>query len=142
LLVRSTKTRRIVGVKNVFGAGASLAPVSNDLGQIAGYHRRDEARCQLQTPKVPPGLIRNAHLARFLRFVVQAYSRADVKETVIGVEIFDRAPGYDDTRSDAVMRMEAGKLRARLAGWARRTRIGRCAMFSMLEGIAASIVNT
>lgn len=38
-----------------------------------------------------------------------------MKETVIGVEIFDRAPGYDDTRSDAVVRMEAGKLRARLA---------------------------
>jgi hypothetical protein len=67
-----------------------------------------------------------------------------VKETVIGVEIFDRAPGYDDTRSDAV-RMEAGKLRARLAEYysgPRRTRIGRCGMFTILEEIAASIVNT
>ncbi len=59
-------------MEDVFGAGASLAPVSNDLGQIAGYHRRDETCCQLQTPKVPPGFVRNERLARFLRFVVQA----------------------------------------------------------------------
>jgi serine/threonine-protein kinase len=64
-----------------------------------------------------PGFARNERLGRFLRFVVQAKLQgklADLKETVIGVEVFDRAPGYD-TRSDAVVRMEAGKLRARLA---------------------------
>src|SRR5215469_16702693 len=64
-----------------------------------------------------PGFARNERLGRFLRFVVQAKLQgklADLKETVIGVEVFDRAAGYD-TRSDAVVRMEAGKLRARLA---------------------------
>ena len=63
-----------------------------------------------------PGFARNERLGRFLRFVVQAKLQgklADLKETVIGVEVFERTPGYD-TRSDAVVRMEAGKLRARL----------------------------
>jgi serine/threonine-protein kinase len=64
-----------------------------------------------------PGFARNERLGRFLRFVVQQKLQgklAELKETVIGVEVFERAPGYD-TRSDAVVRMEAGKLRARLA---------------------------
>jgi serine/threonine-protein kinase len=64
-----------------------------------------------------PGFVRNERLGRFLRFVVQAKLQgklADLKETVIGVEVFGRAPGYDP-RSDAVVRMEAAKLRARLA---------------------------
>src|SRR5260370_11305014 len=63
------------------------------------------------------GFARNDRLSRFLRFVVQAKLEGklgDRKEPVIGVEVFDRPPGYD-TRSDAVVRMEAGKLRARLA---------------------------
>jgi hypothetical protein len=64
-----------------------------------------------------PGFARNERLGRFLRFVVQAKLQgdlADLKETVIGVDVFDRTPGYD-TRSDAVVRMEVGKLRARLS---------------------------
>lgn len=38
----------------------------------------------------------------------------EIKETVIGVEVFRRRPDYDP-RSDPVVRMEAAKLRARLA---------------------------
>jgi hypothetical protein len=37
----------------------------------------------------------------------------EIKESLIGIEVFGRAPGYD-TRSDSVVRTEAAKLRGRL----------------------------
>jgi len=53
-------------------------------------------------------------LARFLRFIVeQALENNPIKETVVGVEVFGRKPGYDP-RLDGVVRVEAVKLRARL----------------------------
>src|SRR5215472_3847226 len=39
---------------------------------------------------------------------------SEIKESLVGIEVFGRAPGYD-TRSDSVVRTEAAKLRARLA---------------------------
>ena len=79
--------------------------------------KADAVSEQLDRVLASPGFARNERLGRFLRFVVQQKLKgnfAELKETVIGVEVFDRVPGYD-TRSDAVVRMEAGKLRARLA---------------------------
>src|SRR5438445_2552149 len=64
-----------------------------------------------------PGFARNERLGGFLRFVVQQkiQGKADeLKETVIGVEVFGRKPDYDP-RGDAVVRMEAARLRVRLA---------------------------
>src|SRR5215472_14875969 len=61
--------------------------------------------------------VRNQRLSRFLRFVVQQAldgKTDDVKESLLGIEVFGRAPGYD-TRSDSVVRTEAAKLRSRLA---------------------------
>jgi len=51
---------------------------------------------------------------RFLRFVVdQALAGNQLKETLLGVEVFGRNPSYDP-RLDGVVRVEAVKLRARL----------------------------
>src|SRR5258708_9239431 len=64
-----------------------------------------------------PGFARNERLGRFLRFVIEQKLKGktvNLKETIIGIEVFDRTPGYDP-RSDAVVRMEAAKLRTRLA---------------------------
>src|SRR5258708_3404508 len=64
-----------------------------------------------------PGFVRNERLSRFLRFVVEQHlegKTSEVKESLLGIEVFGRAPGYD-TRSDSVVRTEAAKLRARLA---------------------------
>lgn len=53
-------------------------------------------------------------LTRFLRFIVeQALEGNQMKETLVGVEVFGRKPTYDP-RLDAVVRVEAVKLRARL----------------------------
>ncbi|MGH7835354.1 MAG: tetratricopeptide repeat protein [Candidatus Binatia bacterium] len=63
------------------------------------------------------GFVRNDRLSGFLRFVVtqQLEGKADeLKEPVVGIEVFGRAPGYD-TKHDSVVRTEAAKLRARLA---------------------------
>jgi TolB-like protein/tetratricopeptide (TPR) repeat protein len=51
---------------------------------------------------------------RFLRFIVeQALAGNQLKETLVGVEVFGRKPGYDP-RLDGVVRVEAVKLRSRL----------------------------
>ena len=51
---------------------------------------------------------------RFLRFIVeQALAGNQLKETLLGVEVFGRNPSYDP-RLDGVVRVEAVKLRSRL----------------------------
>jgi serine/threonine-protein kinase len=55
-------------------------------------------------------------LCRFLRFMVEetlAGKTDQLKETIVGAEVFGRKPDYDP-RLDAVVRIEAVKLRARL----------------------------
>ena len=56
-------------------------------------------------------------LCRFLRFTVEAKLSGrdgEVKEYVIGREVFDRGDGYDP-RIDPIVRVEARRLRSRLA---------------------------
>jgi hypothetical protein len=56
-------------------------------------------------------------LCRFLRFTVESMlaGREDqVKEYILGREVFDRGEGYD-TRLDPIVRVEARRLRSRLA---------------------------
>ena len=74
---------------------------------------------QQQVDKVlsSPGFARNERLSRFLRFVVEKQlegKTGEIKESLVGIDVFGRTPGYD-TRSDSVVRTEAAKLRARLA---------------------------
>jgi hypothetical protein len=74
-------------------------------------------RGRLEKILASEGFARNDRLSGFLRFVVEQelLGRGEhVKESIIGVEVFGRRPGYD-VRQDSVVRTEAGKLRARLA---------------------------
>jgi TolB-like protein/Tfp pilus assembly protein PilF len=62
------------------------------------------------------GFARNERQSRFLRFLVERHleGRAhELKESVIGVEVFDRRPDYDP-KLDAIVRTEAVRLRTRL----------------------------
>jgi TolB-like protein/Flp pilus assembly protein TadD len=64
-----------------------------------------------------PGFARNERLSRFLRFIAQEelYGRgSELKESLIGVEVFGRKPGFDP-KLDSTVRSEAARLRARLA---------------------------
>ncbi len=77
----------------------------------------DAARQQLERVLESPGFARNERLSRFLRFLVERRLEGrddELKESVIGVEVFGRRPDYDPRR-DAIVRTEAGRLRARLS---------------------------
>jgi TolB-like protein/Flp pilus assembly protein TadD len=76
----------------------------------------EPVRKQLDRILSSAGFVRNERLSGFLRFIVQGHlegKSGEIKESVVGVEVFGRAPGYD-TRSDSVVRTEAAKLRTRL----------------------------
>ena len=60
-------------------------------------------------------------MSRFLGFVVErslADEGPNLKEYLIGVEVFDRKPSYDP-RVDPIVRVEARRLRSKLAAWYR-----------------------
>jgi TolB-like protein len=71
---------------------------------------------QLDRLLASPGFARNERLSRFLRFVVERRLEGrgeELKESLIGIEVFGRPPGFDSNR-DSIVRTEAARLRARL----------------------------
>jgi tetratricopeptide (TPR) repeat protein len=63
-----------------------------------------------------PGFAQNERQSRFLRFLVERQldgRGSELKESLIGIEVFGRRPDYNPKR-DAIVRTEAGRLRARL----------------------------
>lgn len=59
-------------------------------------------------------------LRRFLEFVVQETLRGlapEIKETVIGVEVFGRPAATYDPRMDPIVRVQAGRVRAKLEAY-------------------------
>src|SRR5271155_5325397 len=83
----------------------------DEVDQKAGAIRR-----QLEGILASAGFAKKDRLSRFLRFVVErklAGRPHELKETVIGVEVFERPANYNP-KQDAIVRTEAGRLRARL----------------------------
>jgi tetratricopeptide (TPR) repeat protein len=77
----------------------------------------EAVRRQLERILGSAGFGRNERMSRFLRFIVENHLEGrdqELKESVLGVQIFGRPPDYDSKR-DAVVRTEAGRLRARLS---------------------------
>jgi serine/threonine-protein kinase len=77
----------------------------------------EHVRAALQRILASPGFSRSERLCSFLKFVIERKLEGkltDLKESVIGIEVFGREPGYD-THLDPVVRMEASKLRTRLS---------------------------
>ncbi len=61
----------------------------------------------------------SARMIRFLRFVVEEAVTGhiqEIKETTIGVQVFDRPPSYDP-RIDPIVRVEARRLRQKLQAY-------------------------
>jgi serine/threonine-protein kinase len=80
----------------------------------AGKPAPESVRAQCEKILASSGFAGSERLSRFLRFVVdQALQGNQLKETLVGMEVFGRKPSYD-TRLDGVVRVEAVKLRARL----------------------------
>ena len=76
----------------------------------------ESVRLQIERILASPEFVNAERLSRFLRFTVEkaAAGQGDqLKEYVIGVEVYDRGNSYDP-RIDAIVRVEAGRLRAKL----------------------------
>jgi serine/threonine-protein kinase len=76
----------------------------------------DSIHAQLERILSSPGFARNQRISSLLAYIVRKHLEGkpeQLKETVIGVELFGRKPDYDPHR-DSVVRTEAAKLRARL----------------------------
>src|SRR6185436_20075455 len=72
---------------------------------------------QLQRVLARPRFARNERMSRFLRLVVERRLEgrdSELKESLIGIEVFGRKPGFDP-QQDSTVRSEAARLRARLA---------------------------
>lgn len=93
----------------------------NRRGQFPPYGVSDEvsaeaAQAQLGRILASAIFVRSERLRRFLQFTVQelVQGRAEqLKEYLIGVEVFDRDSGYDPVR-DPIVRVEAHRLRSKL----------------------------
>ena len=76
-------------------------------------------RRELQRIVASPAFEDAERLVRFLTFVVEetlAGRGSLLKESVIGVEVFGRDPGYD-SKTDPIVRVQARRLRAKLDTW-------------------------
>ena len=77
----------------------------------------DDVRRQLDRLLASAGFANAGRMSRFLKFVVDRSLAGEgerLKEYVIGVEVFDRDATYDP-RLDSIVRVEAARLRSKLA---------------------------
>jgi TolB-like protein len=77
----------------------------------------DAVRAQLDRILASPGFANADRLSRFLRFVVERTMEGEgdqLKEYRLGTEVFDRPADYDP-RLDSIVRVEARRLRSKLA---------------------------
>ncbi len=73
-------------------------------------------RTQLDRILASPGFVHSDRMVRFLRFTVDQVLKghaSELKETVLGMEVFDR-PSSFDPRTDTIVRVEARRLRSKL----------------------------
>src|SRR5262245_3377191 len=77
----------------------------------------EAVRSQLEKVLASERFARTERISSFLRFVVEQELSGignQLKESVVGVEVFGRRPDYN-VRQDSIVRTEAGKLRTRLS---------------------------
>lgn len=77
---------------------------------------------QLERVLASRGFVRNPRLSRFLRYIVELHLEdrdSELKESLIGIYVFGREPGYDP-KKDPIVRTEATRLRARLSEYYQR----------------------
>ena len=82
------------------------------------------------------GFARNQRLSGFLRFIVERHLEGrdrELKESVIGIEVFGRKPDYDP-KLDPIVRTEARRLRARLNDYYKREGAQAVVMIDLPKG--------
>jgi adenylate cyclase len=102
----------------------------------------DEVRRQLDRLLASPYFANAGRISRFLRFVVEqslAGNGERLKEYVIGVEVFDRDGAYDP-RVDAIVRVEAARLRSKLTEYYAGEGRGDALVLSLPKGGYAPVI--
>jgi TolB-like protein/Tfp pilus assembly protein PilF len=106
----ATPYNRWMGTPN-----SAAKPVTNPVEAISP----SQARAQLQKILTDSLFARTQRMSRFLRFGVEhalAGTAHQVKEYLVGVDVFDRPKDYDP-RVDPIVRVEARRLRAKLRSY-------------------------
>src|SRR5580658_7570923 len=96
----------------------------------------EAVRQELERILASPGFAGNERLSRFLRVIVERHLEGrdgELKESVIGIEVFGRQPGFD-AKQDSTVRTEAGRLRARLAQYYAGDGIGDRVIIELPKG--------
>ena len=96
----------------------------------------DAVRLELDRVLASGTFAGSKRLSRFLKFVVERALAGDgqrLKEYVIGVEVFDRGDEYDP-RVDSIVRVEAGRLRAKLEDYYQRAGASDAVIISIQRG--------
>lgn len=89
-----------------------MQPIEPNGGSLSG----EAVRAQVERVLASEIFSGSERLCRFLRFVVEAKLRGEddqLKEYLVGREVFDRGEAYDP-RTDPIVRVEARRLRAKL----------------------------
>ena len=76
-----------------------------------------DIRSELQKVLAGATFINSERLSRFLAFTTQMTLEGrgrELKEYLIGLEVFDRPPSSYDPRVDPIVRVQAGRLRSKL----------------------------
>jgi serine/threonine-protein kinase len=100
-----------------------------------------ESKIQQQVERICRGEVfrTTPRLRDFLIFLTSRHTQNDsqgLKETVIGVEFFDRRPGYDP-KKDPIVRVEAHRLRQRLSAYYSREGAGEALQVHLPKGTYA-----
>jgi hypothetical protein len=96
------------------GSGKLEAPSSAELASAVAS--REQVARILESRH----FAKSERLKRFLRFVTEETLKGlstEIKETVIGIEVFDRDVATYDLRMDPFVRVQAGRVRAKLVDY-------------------------
>src|SRR4051794_30601435 len=94
------------------------------------------ARQQLERMLGSKLFARSEQLSRLLRFLIETHldaRDAELKESVIGVEVFGRRPDYDP-KSDPIVRTEIRRLRQRLSEYSQKEGSADAVWFEIPKG--------
>ena len=83
-----------------------------------------------------PPFVQSLRMQQFLHFIVETTlegNRDRLKETIVGIEVFRRSPGYDP-KSDSVVRTEARRLRTKLEQYYSTTGKLDCVVIHLHKG--------
>lgn len=107
-----------------------------DFAKQSGIVSEEAVRAQIDRILASPHFSRSQALGRLLRFVVEQTldgKELELKEYRLGVDVFERGADFDP-RIDPIVRMQAAKLRARLAEYYNEEGRSDSLVISILKG--------